>query len=254
VPKILEKTSVWHDLVEGWKYVVGWPGLFAIILLAMLVNFLVNPAFSLLPLLVTDHFGKGAYELGFIDSTFGIGVIAGSLVLSVWGGFKNKIITSLLSLTISGLAVLSVGLAPSNMYLIALVGMTLFGFLNPITNGPLFAIIQTHVEPEIQGRVLSLLNAGATLASPLGLAVAGPLADATDNVQLWFIIGGILTSLASVLAFFIPAIIKMEDGRETEKIPEGSAQVSIHVPEGGVSEISQSELKQKFLPTEPGTN
>lgn len=241
--KPLGKSTVWNDLVEGWKYVVGWPGLLAIILLAMLVNFLVNPAFSLLPLLITDHFGKGAYELGFINSAFGIGVIAGSLVLSVWGGFKNKIITSLLSLTISGLAVLSVGLAPSNMYLVALAGMTLFGFLNPITNGPLFAIIQTNVEPEIQGRVLSLLTAGATLASPLGLAVAGPLADATNNNQLWFIIGGILTFLAGVISFSIPAIIQIGNDKDRNKPKhESIALSSLGLSDGSAPEISQSQL------------
>jgi MFS transporter, DHA3 family, macrolide efflux protein len=242
-PKALGKTSIWQDLAEGWKYVVGWPGLLAVILLAMLVNFLVNPAFSLLPLLVTDHFGKGAYELGFIDSAFGIGVIAGSLVLSIWGGFKNKIVTSLLSLSISGLAVLSVGLAPSNMYLLALAGMTLFGFLNPITNGPLFAIIQTYVEPEMQGRVLSLLNAGAAFASPLGLAIAGPIADATNNNQLWFIIGGILTFLAGLIAFFIPPILQIGDGREDKETPEGAAIASLPLSESGSPEPSQSQLE-----------
>ncbi len=242
--KAAKKSTVWHDLAEGWKYVVGWPGLFAIILLAMLVNFLVNPAFSLLPLLITEHFGKGAYELGFINSAFGIGVIAGSLALSVWGGFKNKIITSLLSLTISGLAVLAVGLAPSNMYLVALAGMTLFGFLNPITNGPLFAIIQTNVEPEIQGRVLSLLSAGAALASPLGLVIAGPLADATNNNQLWFIIGGILTFLAGTISFFIPAILHIGTDKERKgSATEAAARASLPVSEGAAPEISQSQLE-----------
>lgn len=233
------KSSVWQDLAEGWRYVVSWPGLLAIILLAMLVNFLINPAFSLLPLLVTEHFGLGAYELGFIDSAFGIGIIAGSLVLSIWGGFKNKIFTSLLSLSISGLAVLSVGLAPSNMYLLALAGIALFGFLNPITNGPLFAIIQSKVEPEIQGRVLSLLSAGAALASPLGLLVAGPVADATNNNQLWFIIGGILTAVSGLISFFIPAVIQMGNAEESEEQPSNEQKPApIAVSEGSATEIS----------------
>ena len=211
---VQEKSSIWQDFSEGWRYVTGWPGLMAIIFLAMLVNFLINPAFSLLPLLVTEHFGKGAYELGFINSAFGIGVILGGLTLSAWGGFKNQIVTSLVALTSSGLAVLAVGLASPNMYLLALVGIALFGFLNPIVNGPLMAIMQTKVEPEIQGRVFSLLSAGAGLASPLGLAIAGPVADATNN-QFWFILGGILTIVAGAVAFFVPNIIEM--GKSTSK-------------------------------------
>lgn len=241
--EIKGKPSLWQDLVEGWKYVIGWPGLLGVILLAMLINFLINPAFSLLPLLVTEHFGLGAYELGFIDSAFGVGVILGSLVLSIWGGFKNKILTSLLSLTISGLAVLSVGLAPSSMYLLALAGIAIFGFLNPITNGPLFAIIQSKVEPEIQGRVLSLLNAGAGLASPLGLAVAGPLADATNNNQLWFIIGGILTFLAGSISFFIPAIMRLGNDREPKESTLDRSEGGSHT----LSNVSAPEISRTHL-------
>lgn len=208
--------SIWQDFSEGWQYVTGWTGLMAFIFLAMLVNFLIVPAFSLLPLVVTEHFGKGAYELAFINSAFGVGVILGGLVLSAWGGFKNQILTPLLALTISGAAVLSVGLAPSNFYVLALIGMSVFGFLNPMINGPLFAIMQAKVEPEIQGRVFSLFSAGAGLASPLGLAIAGPVSDATNN-QFWFIFGGILTILAGVIAFFVPDILEM--GQETQKEP-----------------------------------
>ncbi len=217
-----EKTSIWQDLAEGWKYVSGWPALMAIIFLAMLVNFLINPAFSLLPLVVTEHFGKGAYELGLIDSVFGVGVIVGGLVLSAWGGFKNRLLTSLFGLIFSGAAVLMIGLAPSNMYLLAVAGMVIFGFLNPMVNGPIFAVMQAKVDPEIQGRVFSFLTAGAGLASPLGLAIAGPVADATNN-QLWFILGGIITTLAGVISLFIPKIREM--GEESNEAPNPAGNI-----------------------------
>ena len=213
---VLKKPSFFQGLAEGWNYVTGWTGLMAIIFLAMLVNFLITPAFSLLPLVITDHFGMGAYELGFINSAYGIGVIVGGLALSAWGGFKNRIMTSLVALTISGGAILVIGVAPANMYLLALGGMAIFGFLNPIVYGPLFAVMQAKVAPEIQGRVFSFLNAGAGLASPLGLAIAGPLADATSN-QLWFVLGGILTIIAGCVSFFIPEIIGIGKDTDEEK-------------------------------------
>lgn len=213
------KTSVWQDLAEGWKYVSGWPSLMAVILIAMLVNFLINPAFSLLPLVVTEHFGKGAYELGLIDSAFGVGVIVGGLILSAWGGFKNRLLTSLVALMLAGGAILLIGLAPANMYLLAVVGMALFGFLHPMINGPIFAVMQSKVEPEIQGRVFSFLTAGAGLASPLGLAIAGPVVDATSN-QLWFILGGILTMLVGFISLFFPKMREMgEESPESNTLP-----------------------------------
>jgi len=237
-PKSIGKTSVLQDLKEGWKYVTGWTGLMAIIFLAMLVNLLINPAFSLLPLVVTEHFGKGAYELGFINSAFGVGVILGGLVLSAWGGFKNQILTSLTALTISGVAVLAVGLAPSNMYLVALASMAVFGFLNPMVNGPIMSVMQTKVEPEIQGRVFSFLNTGAALASPIGLAIAGPVADATNN-QLWFIIGGISTLIVGAASFFIPAIIglgKESDQGEKDPLNDGKT-VTTQIPGHSITEM-----------------
>jgi MFS transporter, DHA3 family, macrolide efflux protein len=91
-PKAEKKTSVWQDLAEGWHYVTGWPGLMAVIFLAMLLNFLINPAFSLLPLVVTEHFKLGAYELGLINSVFGVGIILGGIILSAWGGFKSQLL------------------------------------------------------------------------------------------------------------------------------------------------------------------
>lgn len=210
------KTTVLQDLGEGWRYIIHWPSLMAIIFLAMLVNFLINPAFSLMPLVVTEHFQKGAYELGLLDSVFGVGFILGGLALSAWGGFKNRLLTSQLGLVFSGAAVLLIGLASSNMYWLALGAVGIFGFLNPMINGPIFAVIQAKVEPEIQGRVFSFLTAGAGLASPLGLAIAGPVADATNN-QLWFIVGGILTIAAGLISLFFPSIRQL--GEETEAEP-----------------------------------
>ena len=46
-------TTYWQDLREGWNYMIGWPGLLAVAILAMLINFLLTPASSLIPLMVT---------------------------------------------------------------------------------------------------------------------------------------------------------------------------------------------------------
>ena len=66
--------------------------------------------------------------------------------------------------------------------------------------------MQEKVAPELQGRVFSFLGAGASLASPLGLAIAGPVSDLT-NSQFWFVVGGIMTTLGGVIGFVIPSII-----------------------------------------------
>ena len=97
-----QKSSVWSDFRSGLRYVAGWPGLMVILLMAMIINFVVNPAFSLMPLLVTDHFGGGALQLGWLQSAWGVGMLAGGLLLSVWGGFRRRIYTSLMGLIVAG--------------------------------------------------------------------------------------------------------------------------------------------------------
>lgn len=184
------RSSLWKDLAEGFKYVLTLPGLMAVILSAMVINFLVSPAFSLLPLMVTDYFKKGAIELGIIDSVFSIGFLAGGLILSIWGGFKNRLVTSFLFLVIMGLCIALFGLVPNSNFYLAVGVLALVGIANPLVNGPLHAALQARVDPDKQGRVFTLLGSGAALAMPIGLAIAGPLSDAV-GVEVWFIIGGI---------------------------------------------------------------
>lgn len=208
------KTSYWQDVREGLAYVAAWPGLMAILLMAVFINFLLTPTGSLMPLLVTKHFGLGALEFGLTDSLFGVGMIVGGILLGVWGGFKKRIVTSLTGIVGLGFGVILTGLAPANMFWLALVGMAVAGFMSPITNGPLHAVIQATVKPEMQGRVMSLISSAATAMTPLSLAVAGPVSDLV-GIRTWYIFGGIVCLLMGAGAFFVPAIMNVEQNHNT---------------------------------------
>ena len=95
LPEAQGKSSFWQDFRAGLSYVWGWPGLMLIGIMAAVINFLLTPAFSLLPILITKHFNGQAIQLATLESFFGIGIIAGGLVLSAWGGFKRRVLTSL---------------------------------------------------------------------------------------------------------------------------------------------------------------
>lgn len=205
------RPSVLGDLRAGLRYVGTWPGLMLILLMATLINLLLNPGFALLPLLITRHFGGGALQLAWMESTWGIGVIAGGLLLGIWGGFRRRVFTSMMGLMGIGLGCLTIGLLPPQGFLVAIAAMLITGIANPLTNGPLFAVIQAVVAPEIQGRVFMLIVSAASAATPLGLAIAGPLADAM-GVQTWFIVGGIFTIIMGLAGFFTPAIANLENG------------------------------------------
>ncbi len=206
------RSSVWQDLKAGLSYVWGWPGLMLIGIMATIINFLLTPAFSLLPILVTKHFNGQAIQLATLESFSGIGFIVGGLILSAWGGFKRRILTSLVGLFAMGAGCLVMGLLPPSAFVIAVATMLFLGVINPIVNGPLLAAVQAAVAPEMQGRVFTLINTMAAGMSPLGLIIAGPISDKL-GVQTWFIIGGIVTGLMGVVSLFIPAIMNFEEGR-----------------------------------------
>ncbi|MEJ2734630.1 MAG: MFS transporter [Anaerolineae bacterium] len=204
-----QKVSVWDDFRAGLRYVWGWPGLMAVLVLAMIINFVVNPAFSLMPLLVTEHFGAGALQLGWLQSGWGIGMLLGGLILSVWGGFRRRVYTSLVGLVLEGVAILVIGLTPGDGFLFALGAIFVAGIMNPLINGPLMAILQATVEPEMQGRVFTLVSSLSSAMMPLSLAVAGPVADMI-GVRQWYAIGGAIFALLGAVSFFVPAIVNLE--------------------------------------------
>ena len=199
----------WQDVKEGIRYVFAWPGLLAVLIMFMLVNFLFNPLGALMPLLVTQYFKKGALALGSMDSLWGIGMISGGVLLSIWGGFKRKISTMLTGTVVAGLGVLVVAAAPSNAFWLALTGFFIMGIAIPIINGPAMALLQTIVRPDVQGRVLSLVGSMVIAMSPLSLMIAGPLSDAY-GIRVWFWIAGIFCILIAIAGFFIPAIMNVE--------------------------------------------
>jgi DHA3 family macrolide efflux protein-like MFS transporter len=156
-----------------------------------------------------------------MESVMGFGIIAGGILLGIWGGFKRKIVTSVTGIVGLGVGVMLIGLAPANLFALAIAGSILMGLTLPIANGPIGALMQAIVRPDMQGRVMSLLSSGATAISPLGLLIAGPFSDWL-GIRVWFWAGGILCVLIATGAFFVPSIMNVENYEEgqVQPVPE----------------------------------
>jgi DHA3 family macrolide efflux protein-like MFS transporter len=225
------RPTLWADVREGFRYVWHWPGLLAICLLAMALNFLINPAMSLMPILVTNHFQGEAMQLGWMNSAWGIGLVLGGVLLSVWGGFRRRIVTMLMGIVGLGVGVLLVGLTPATIFPLALVGLLFGAVMNSMCNGSAFALLQQVVAPEMQGRVFTLTMSLCNAATPLSMAVAGPVADAL-GVRTLYVIGGVSQILLGIGGFFVPAIMHLEDNHkapaiETVPLPSVAAEVTV---------------------------
>jgi len=221
------QATVWQDFRAGFRYMLGRPGLLIIGLMTVGINFTVIPAFSLLPLLVKDHFGGSAIHLGWLEAAMGIGIIAGGALLGVWGGFKRKILTSLLGLMGLGAGILLLALAPAWALPLAVGGVLLVGVMNSLTNGPFMAVIQSTVEPDMQARIFSLLSSIGGGMAPLGLLIAGPVGNRA-GVQAWFLLRGVVCGLMGLVGLFIPAVMNIEEKQSVvlEQLSSQSGQVA----------------------------
>jgi DHA3 family macrolide efflux protein-like MFS transporter len=206
--------TVWQGVKSGLRYVIGWPGLLIVSLMTVAINFTIIPAFSLMPLLVKEYFGGSAIHLSWVELAMGIGMFVGGGVLGAWGGFKRNIVTSLLGLMGIGLGTLIFAVAPSTALWLIVIAALLVGIMTTLTMGPFYAMIQTIVEPDMQARVFSLLNSVGSAMVPIGLLVAGPVAD-RFSIQVWFLFGGLLCILMAVCGLFIPAVMQIESQDST---------------------------------------
>jgi DHA3 family macrolide efflux protein-like MFS transporter len=118
-------------------------------------------------------------------------------------------ITSMMGIVGLGSGTLLIGIAPADALPIAIVGMFLCSFMQPMANGPLHAVLQAVVEPSMQGRVFTLVMSGAVAMTPLSLAVAGPLADRI-GIQSWYVVAGAVCVVAGLLMRLNPAVRNIE--------------------------------------------
>lgn len=205
-------TTYFQDLRAGYSYIAGWPGLLAVMLLACLLNFLLTPTGSLLPLLVTRRFGLGPMELGAAQSALGVGMIAGGLLLGAWGGFRKRIVTTLTGVIGLGAGVFAMGLAPASAFGLCLAAAAFMGFMLPVANGPLQAILQAAVRPDMLGRVSSLTGSVSSAMAPLGLIAAAAVAEFL-GVRAWYLAAGGLCILIASSAALLPAVMRIEENR-----------------------------------------
>ena len=205
-------TWVLDDLRQGLRYVWSWKALMALSGVGMTIHMFGRPAGSLSPLLVLDHFEAGAAGLGLWQSSAGLGLVLGGIVLGVWGGFRRKVVTQLLFLALDGLVILFVGLLPGGRFWPAIGLIFISGFSEAMMLGLGGAIFQALVPPEMQGRVFSLLISLSMAAMPLGLLLAGPTAEAL-GVSFWWVLTGVVFLATAATALAIPAVARIEDSK-----------------------------------------
>jgi MFS transporter, DHA3 family, macrolide efflux protein len=167
------RSSLLHDMLDGWRYLQERPGLIGMNMLSYLHDFFVNAALVLTVPLVLAF--AHADAVGGVLAAGGAGLLVGGALISMWGGPSRLIALYLIAIAFDGLALIVMG-GSSNLLVVA-IGRFLFFIGFAIYAGMLRALLQRTVPPAIQGRVFGTIGALAMLTEAPAYPVAGFLAD-----------------------------------------------------------------------------
>jgi hypothetical protein len=247
VGEVKSEGSLWRDSSYGWRYVRARPGLLALLSFFALTNFMSGfPGVLITPLVLS--FAEPA-ALGTVLSVGGAGLLAGGMLMSVWGGPRRRVNGVLLFQLVAGLCFVLAGVRASAATVAA--ACFVYFFCLPVVNGSSQVIWQTKVPPGAQGRVFAVRRMLAWSTLPLAFLVAGPLADYVfeplladgrsplastlgpvlgvgpgRGTGLLFVILGALTVLSACCAYLYPRLRFVED-ELGDALPEAVAGTTV---------------------------
>ena len=168
--------SLWQESLYGFRYIWRRKSLLGVQLTFTINNFFFSMAIVLIAPMILARTGNNELALGTVQSAMGVGGLVGGLVLTAWGGFRRRVFGVLLGFIGSSLLG-NVPLAVGQDVIAWSVGAFFLLFFTPIVNGSNQALWQAKVAPDVQGRVFSARRFIAQISGPLGILLAGPLAD-----------------------------------------------------------------------------
>jgi DHA3 family macrolide efflux protein-like MFS transporter len=198
------QNSFFRDMKEGYFELKKNKGLFALLWIGTAYMFFFMPISALYPLMSMGYFRGTPTHASIAEIAFAGGMLAGGILLSVWGGFKNRIFSIGLSVLVMGVSIAISGLLPTNAFFIFVICCTVMGLTSPFY-GVQNALFQEQLPPEYLGRVFSLLGSVMSFAMPLGLLCSGIFAELI-GVEKWFLLCGIGIIAVAVLVFVLPVL------------------------------------------------
>ncbi len=196
-PKVIPRTegNPWQKIKAGWTYAFRSPPIRAILLLSALVSLMGMQYTVLVPVVADTILHGNAQTLGFLMAASGIGAVLGGLYLAT-----RQTVVGLGKLIIAGPAILGVGLMifafsrwlPLSQLALGLVGL---GTILQIAAGS--TVLQTIVDDDKRGRVMSLYTMSFLGITPFGSLLGGALAHQI-GVTNTLIIAGVACILGTI--------------------------------------------------------
>jgi MFS family permease len=188
--------TLFHGLEEGYRYAMGFPPIRYVLLLLALTSLVGMPYMVLMPIFARDILHGGPHTLGFLMGASGVGALVGALYLasrkSVLGLGKLIVIAS--STFGAGLIAFSFSRSfPLSLFILLFTG---FGMILQMASSN--TIIQTIVDEDKRGRIMSIYAMAFGGTAPFGSMMAGSLASRI-GAPTTLIISGTICIIGSLL-------------------------------------------------------
>ncbi|MBB2950921.1 MULTISPECIES: MFS transporter [Sphingobacterium] len=201
--------SILQDMKGGATAILRNKGMSWLMASEVVVNFFVMPIVAVMPLMTLHYFHGSAYQVSLIEGLYGIGLLVGGVILSVWNPKLKKVTLIIFGFSGLGLVLALCGALPSSFFITYAVLTIGQGLAVPLFTGPFTVLIQTQFESVYLGRVFALYGSLSQFPAIIGLLFAGFIADEI-GVEKLFLFGGIIVMLTGVSLFFIPAVQQVE--------------------------------------------
>jgi len=195
-------TTIRADIVEGARYI--WHHAFIrwlMVLFAIIFLLTVAPSF-ITPLMVVRSFGDEVWMVTVLEIAFSVGMLLGGVLASTLLAKVSRIGTIVAASF--GFAVFTLALGFSTELWVFYAFMFCFGLGVAPFSSAFMTLMQESVPAEKQGRVFSYVSIIMAMATPIGTAIFGPLADVISVEQL-LVLAGIATVVVLVVAVLVPS-------------------------------------------------
>lgn len=185
---VQQSSSVRQQLREGWAYVSGFPPVRNILLLLAVVSLVGMPYTVLMPVFANEILRGGPNTLGWLMAASGIGALAGALFLA-----SRKTVVGLGKFIPLMAAAFGAGLIAfsfSRVLWLSLILMIVTGLGFMVQMAVSNTLLQTIVDEDKRGRVMSFYTAAFMGTAPFGSLLAGTVADRI-GAPLTLMFGGV---------------------------------------------------------------
>ncbi len=201
------KKNVVKELREGFSYTFGFAPIKSVILLLGLISIMGMPYAVLMPVFAKEILHGGSHTFGFLMAASGLGALTGAIYLaskkSVLG--LEKIIP--LSAGVFGAGLIAFAL--SRYFPLSLALMVVTGLAMMLQLASSNTILQTIVDDDKRGRVMSFYTMAFIGTAPFGSLMAGELANVLGAPNTLIIGGALCITGAIIFAKKLPALKKI---------------------------------------------